>query len=277
MKFFGIGDDRMLRLRQRLQKNEIPDFSIRARTPKETRLMRTAILTYLNNAVGLLAEQMPHKSGGPEKGGRHLHQRNDTMNVFRKQVLERTLKTMEEENAKDDSEATIPTNMLVLDLKAPIKDSEMTALKGVKRERDSESDDTANAMEINAYTKMYPIYRFSCMTKRTLYDLLIEDLQDGKLPHWPCRVKRGLSADGCSATYQTELRVPSLTYFLCVLRMVGNISFWKNPTFTKCNTCVTLRNCERRRTIAQSERDDIRKARNQHCFFIMSEVLDLYL
>jgi hypothetical protein len=182
------------------------------------------------------------------------------------------MQTMTTEYAKENSGAA-PSSELVLDLKAPISDREM---RGVKRENpgrasDGDSDDGTNAGAVKAYEKLYPTFRFSCMTRRVIYDLLIEDLQDGKLEHWPRKLVQ--NEDG---TFRSQLWIPSLSHFYSVLREIQNISFWKNPTFTKCNTCVTLRNCERRRTIAQSERNDIRKARNQHCFYIMSEVVQHY-
>jgi hypothetical protein len=242
--------------------------------------MRSAIIGFMERAVQLLAEQMPYKRGGGK--GRHAHGNNGTMDEFRKELLNKNVETLRRQNEKEAEEAegrgpgsAVAKSQLLIRPDGPT----LEAKSGVKRKRlesNAESDDDpAIARDIDAYEQIYPTFRFSCMTKRVIYDLLVEDVQDGKLTAWPRKnVKCGTLEDG-TKMYQSVWWIPSLTYFLRIVRTIGNIFFWKNPTFTKCNTCVQLRNCARKRTIAQAERDFIRKARNQHCFYIMSEVLKL--
>jgi hypothetical protein len=263
----------MTMLRNSLYKNVTPDFSIRAWTMKERRVVESAILTYLNTAVGLLAEQMPNpkKTGGQDS--RKTQQRKGTVHQLRERLIQSAIQKLKEEQdapsaPQDDHPSTVTDWRL--ELNAPIQPGQ-----GVKRkqpEAAESDDDGTNEGGVKAYKdKLYPSFRFSCMTRRVLYDVLVEEIHGEKLPQWP----RKLVKNANDGTIQYEYWVPSLSYFLRVLRGIRNISFWKNPSFTKCNTCVALRECERQRTIAPSERDNIRKARNQHCFYIMSEVLYL--
>jgi hypothetical protein len=230
--------------------------------------MRTAIYTFINTAVQLLGEQMPHKSGGPGKKGRQTHWRKGTMDEFREDIRKRTMEAMEKEFQRAVEDDDVVAGFVnIQNLQA-----ELPAPTNLKRKRRDEGPDHEDD------TKMYTSFRFSCITRRLLYDLLLEELSKGKLPYWPFKTVKTshvINADTGQETiaYKKEIRTPSLSYFLRTLGEVKNISFWKNPTFTKCNLCVKLRSLERQRTIAQSDREAIRKARNMHCFDVMCEVL----
>jgi hypothetical protein len=206
------------------------------------------------------------------------------MEEFRADILRRTLRDMKKELADNQGniDQIVRKNIQV---KAPISNAELVK-RGLKREReddhDARSDESDDPWGISTYEKDYPKFRFSCMARRALYDILLDQLEDGKIPTWPRKIVEQESGPVDQATglrkvtLVEKIRVPSLSYFLRTLRDISNISFWKNPSFTKCDLCVRLRNMMRRKTIALSEKNAIRRARNQHFFYVMSEVQEVF-
>jgi hypothetical protein len=281
-KFFGIGNPTVSAAFDTLKKGvNDPNFDCQRRVSrKDRRVMGGAIHAWLEASVHKLAEPMPHTTAGG--GSRSKNWRNGTMEAFRDAVLAQTVAAVKREQEREESGAIAAAPTLAI--RKPAAPPNSSARRGVKRQRSNESDSDREIMldpaaadselldrvkAVKEYHEVVTTHRFSCMTRRALFDLLIQEIRDGSILRWPEKL---VKESDSPPTWKRVWREPSVSYFNKILHEIANISFYKNPTFTKCNTCVTLRNMARQRCISQTERDDIRYARSAHCFFIMSEV-----
>jgi hypothetical protein len=116
------------------------------------------------------------------------------------------------------------------------------------------------------------LYCFSCTTRMALFSLLIEELEAAETYNpistsysfagWPQR--RG------------RLWRPSIPYFMFVLRnKFKYVRFYKKPRFTKCDTCVLLRNAVASRSTQPGFVRDAEYARDLHHRHVASEVISI--
>jgi hypothetical protein len=239
----------------------------------------SATLAWIQQAAESLADAMPHQAG---KQSRSTNWRAGTMEEFRQKTLEAALKKVTEEREREDSGAAPgPSVAPRLNFAETLKRESRTAPQPrTGPAADSEPTQQENEAAVVHYLKTSTKFRFSCMTRKALRDILLEQIRRGELPLWPrsrpsCKetLSPGQNDGDSRIKFRREFREISQSYFNAILHLVrSSISFYKNPTFTKCNTCVTLRNMARMKTNSRQQKTDIERARTFHNHFVLSEV-----
>jgi hypothetical protein len=102
----------------------------------------------------------------------------------------------------------------------------------------------------------------------------MEQLKAEYIQTWPQKVARIEDIRRLNNGLQVEYQncMISQSYFNKIVRKLDNVAFYKNPTFTKCNICVALRNI-RRKTSNLAKIADIKDARTKHNHLVLSEVV----
>jgi hypothetical protein len=249
---------------------------------KEAHVVKTAVRAWLETVGTHLAEQVPNKatSGGASRSTSwrrgHL-----AMEDLRKDVLAKTVTRVKEELQRFESGAPEPVQPR-LRLKGSLTLNRLMDLHTVDPEATDQQEDIAAAVpgagphragavkaEVAAYLDSTVHFRFSCLTRTVLYGVLCDNIPH--LPEWPRRAALEQQPDGKSQISWVPYKV-SQSYFNKILKEFDNISFYKNPTFSKCNTCSFLRNLNRMRTNSRQQVLDIQQARTFHCNLVLSEV-----